>query len=150
MARMIVAVPVKDGLEEFPTPDNGIIAYKTKYGTIERDGYRASLIEEKECLDRGICPICMENSVLEDLKMCVECRDKLRRHTAPMNNAMTAYNGHIDVNWKLRTTLETEKEHKERVETTCSCCGKHKAAGAKYCDACMETLKQQQEEVKNM
>ena len=150
MTRMIVAVPVKDGLEEFPIPDNGIIAYKTKYGTIERDGYRASLIEENECLDRGICPICMENSVPEDLKICIECKDKLRRHATPMNNAMTAYNGHIDVNWKLRTKLETAKEYKERVETTCSGCGKHKAAGAKYRDACMETLKQQQEEVKNM
>jgi predicted RNA-binding Zn-ribbon protein involved in translation (DUF1610 family) len=102
MTRTIVAIPKDNGFVEFPTPDNGIIAYKTRFGTIVRDHNAAHNVEVKEYLDRGICPECGENHVIEDIEMCESCRNKVKRMWGGLSSVMDSYNGHIDVNWEVR------------------------------------------------
>lgn len=149
MTRLIVAVPdkeSKDGYTEFPTPDNGVIAYKTQFGTIRRYPDEAHSIEQVERRERGLCLYCGEFPAVEDLGTCESCRQKVRAMYGKIGTAMRAYGGG-DPNWSLRTTWETTSEHAARIAATCPCC-KGKVIGTqKWCDNCMEELRKQKEEV---
>lgn len=150
MTRLIVAVPdseSKDGYTEFPTPDDGVIAYKTQFGTIRRYPEEAHSTEQRERHERGLCLECGKFPAVEDLGMCESCRSKVKRMWGGLNTVMDAYNGHADANWGNRKSWETKSEHNARIAATCPCC-KGKMTGAqKWCDNCMEELRKQKEEV---
>jgi hypothetical protein len=141
MTRVIVAIPKDNGFVEFPTPDNGVIAYMTQFGTIKRYQDEAHSTEQRERRERGLCLDCGKFPAIEDLGMCESCRSKVKKRLGGFNAVMDSYNGHTDINWKVRRSWETKKEHTDRVETTCPCCGKHKDADKDYCEKCTAEIK---------
>ena len=116
MVEMIVIVKRDGKIVEIPTPSDAVLAFKTKFGTIEEDRTRAYHIEQSELRKRGLCTTCGEHAVYEDLDMCESCRNKVKAMWCGLKDAMNTYNGSShDVNWKCRRTWESSREYNERV-----------------------------------